>query len=266
MNRERDTDQILRHWVSEGAERAPEWAVWAALDKVELTNQRPAWRARVAELSQRLTPAVRLLGASAVVLLMVLGYVRFSDQDLGGSRPGSEFSTNDLAAIVVWEDTAPPGWTLDSLITTARDVLTIPVRSMSGADFVARAEVNGYTAGRYTDFSGRDAVFISWATLFDRVEQADAALDAYLFELGSSEGWGLGSGTAVGLGDEGFVLTGETRALMGGDRTGDPVPMQIYIWRSGNLLMAIGGWFDYDPQQLLEVALAMNSRAERALK
>jgi hypothetical protein len=41
------------------------------------------------------------------------------------------------------------------------------------------------------------------------------------------------------------------------------LPMQIYLWRTGNLLMATAGWFDFDPNELRAVARGMDGRAQR---
>ena len=70
----------------------------------------------------------------------------------------SAFATEDLVRIVVWDDTAPPAWTLDSLVTTPADVLTIPVRSVDGETWRTQGAFDQYVGGRYTVFSGE----ITW--------------------------------------------------------------------------------------------------------
>jgi hypothetical protein len=97
--------------------------------------------------------------------------------------------------------------------------------------------------------------------LFGNARQAGAAFNAYTSEMASADGWGLGTGTAVELGDQGLVFTGETFALMGSPPTEDSVPMQLYLWRVGNLLLATGGWFEYDPAQVRLIADGMDARA-----
>jgi hypothetical protein len=262
MTRDHDTDRVLHAWLEEGADRAPERFVWAALDDVPHTPQRRAWMASLDALLQRVTPAARALGIAAVVVLAVVSYLRFGGADIGGpSGTPRVFTTDDLSSIVVWEDSAPPTWTLDSLITTSGEVLTIPVRTMTRSEFAALDEVRGYLGGRYTDFSGRDAVFMSWAVLFEDGAGADAALAIYMNELGSSDGWGLGPGQPAELGDEGTVFTGETRRLMADEPSGEPVPARIYLWRIGNLVLATGGWFEYDPRELRQVAEGMDARS-----
>ena len=72
MSRERDSEFVLRNWVSEGAERAPDWAVSSALAEIDRTPQRPAWRTRLLEAERRIGPAARLLEVAAVVVLLVI--------------------------------------------------------------------------------------------------------------------------------------------------------------------------------------------------
>lgn len=259
MNREPQIDSTLRAWLSEGAERAPEWAVWGAIDEVERTAQRPAWRTRIDAVEQRLAPA-RLLAAAAAIVLLVVPFALIANLSPGVAPGDGRLAPEDLETIVVWQDTMPAGWTLDSLTTTTDDVLVIPVRTMSREQFAAQPSMTGYQAGRYTDFSAPDAVFISWATLYDLPTRADSALDAFARELAAADGWGLGPGQPIALGDGGWVFTGQTQALVAGG-AGDPVPMQIYLWRTRNVVLAAAGWFSYDPAELLGVAEGMEARA-----
>jgi hypothetical protein len=260
MNQQRDSESTVRGWVREGAERAPDWAVSAALAEIERTPQRPAWRTRLREFERRLGPTARVLGIAAVMILVVvpLALVRMATVP---PTVGRTIQPADLQTIVVWEDTMPPGWTLDNLTTNADFVAATPVRTMLEKDFLASPALDGLQGGRYTDFSGTDAVFMSWAVLFGNSRQAGAAFDAYTVELGSAAGWALGDGEAVDLGDHGLVFTGETFVLMGSTPTDDPVPMQIYLWRVGNVVLATAGWFEFDPQQLRLVADGMDARA-----
>ncbi|CAN5597369.1 hypothetical protein BH23CHL7_BH23CHL7_22280 [soil metagenome] len=258
MTTERDLDRLLSGWLAEGSDRVPEWAVWSALDAVAQTPQRRRWRRQLDETVGRLTSITRLSVVAAGLLALAVVYVAYRGGLDIGLAPRI-LTEQDLAAIVVWEDTMPSDWILDGLETNYFSVMTTPVRTMEAEEFAERAELTGYTAGRITYFTGPDSVFISWATLFETAEQSDSALDLYLFEQASPEGWGVGPATNVELGDEGYLLTGETRVLMG-DAPGDPVPMQIYLWRRSNVVLAAAGWFDYDPTQLAEVARGMDHR------
>lgn len=259
MNRDDDTDRLLHAWLDEGAMQAPERVVWAALEETERIPQRRAWVRALDGLLLRFRPAAGVLGVAAVLALAA--YLLLAGRNMGDTSPTPRVVTlEDLTSIVVWEDTAPRGWRLDNLVSNPREVLVIPIRSLSGSELDAMEEPRGYLGGRYTDFSGQDAIFISWATLFDSENDAQAALAFYLNEMAAGDAWGLGPGQPARLGDEGRVFTGETRALMGGTR-GDPVPARIYLWRVGNLLLAAGGWFEYDPQELRAVAEGMDARA-----
>ncbi|MCI0347055.1 MAG: hypothetical protein L0221_16705 [Chloroflexi bacterium] len=260
MSRERDSEFVLREWVSEGAERAPDWAVSSALAEIARTPQRRAWRTHLLDAERRLGRAARLLEVAAVVVLLVvpLALVRLATVGIQTDRT---IVLDDLASIVVWQDTMPSGWTLDSLTTTGDAVALIPVRTMPALEFLASPALDGLQGGRYTDFSGTDAVFMSWSVLFSNSRQAGVAFEAYATELESASGWGLGAGRAIDLGDQAALFTGETHALLATEPTEDLVPMQLYLWRVENVVLATAGWFEYDPDELREVADGMDARA-----
>ena len=256
-----DLDRAIGTWMETGVDRAPERFVWAAIDDVEHVRQRPAWVSVLDGALRQVAPVVRVIAVAAVLLIALGLFLAYGRQNIGEESVGPPvFATDDLTGIVVWDDTAPPGWTLDSLITTPADVLAIPVRTMDGEAWRAQGAMDDYVGGRYTDFTGEDAAFISWAIVFETAEAADGAFDLYRNELESPDGWGLGAGEAATLGDEGVLVSGDTTALTG-DGGGDPVPMQLYLWRAGNMLMATGGWFEVDADELRSVAQAMDDRA-----
>jgi hypothetical protein len=262
MNRDRETDRRLRAWLEEGADEAPEAIVWAALDDVERVPQRRAWVAALDGLLLRLRPAAGVASIAAVVMLALGAYLFFGPRNLGDISPTPPpLTLDDLPAIVLWDDTAPRGWTLDNLVSNPHEVMTIPFRSMGGTELDALEEPRGYVGGRYTDFTGPGAAYMSWAALFEDAPDAEAALATYLNEMESSDAWGLGPGQPARLGDEGMVYTGETRRFLSDIAAGDPVPTQIYLWRVGNLLLATGGWFEYEPDELRAVAEGMDARA-----
>jgi hypothetical protein len=257
-----DIDRTLRAWLEAGTDRAPERFVWSAIDDIETVPQRAPWVTTLEGAVRPLMPFARVVAVAAVVVVAVSLFLALgpaNEDQVGGPAP---FETRDLTGIVVWDDTAPPTWTLDSLITTPADVLTIPVRSMDGEAWQAQDELEEYLGGRYTDFSGDDAVYVSWAVVFRTDRAAGEAFELYRRDLASPNGWGLDSEERVALGEEALLLSGETTALMGagGDES---VPMQIYLWRTGNLLMATAGWFDFDPRELEAVAQDMDGRAQR---
>jgi hypothetical protein len=263
MNIERDSDRHLRAWAAEGVDRAPERFVWAALDEIERVPQRTAWRTRLDALASRLRPAAGILGAAAVVIVAIAVLARVVTPNLGpgGTR---HFVLADLSGILLWQDTKPSTWTLDNLVSNPHEVSVIPIRSMTGTEINNYPEPLGLVGGRYTDFSGPDGAFISWGTVFETSAQAAATLPFYEHEMQAADAWGLGPGDPITFGDGGFVYTGETTAFIGPPTGVDPIRAQIYLWRDGNLLLAIGGWFDFDPLELQVLAEGMDARADAA--
>jgi len=253
-------ERRLNDWLDEGADHAPERFVWQALDSVERTPQRRAWVTALAHLASRLGPPARVAGVAALLVLLLVGsYLVFGRGNVGQDEPTPRlYETRDLERIVVWEGTKPADWTLDSLQTS--DVTEIPARTVTPPEFLALPELQPVVAGRYTNFTGPDSALMSWSVLFETAADAQAALPIFVNEMASADGWGLGAAAPSELGDEGMVFTGETRALMAGERT-EPVPMRLYLWRRGNLLLALGGWFEYDEEQLRQVAAGMDARA-----
>ena len=266
MTLERDTDRRLRAWTTEGGiDRAPERFVWAALDQIERIPQRAAWRTRLDRITLRLRPAAGLAGVAAALLVAVFVITRVLGPNIGPGGPRA-FVIDDLPSIVLWEDTMPATWTLDNLVSNPDEVRFIPVRTMTRDEYIALGAPEGYLWGRYTDFTGPDGVFISWATLFESEAEAAAALSFYEREMSAGDGWGFGPGQPVALGDGGNVYAGPTTALVGPPTGVDPIPGQIFLWRNGNLLLAVGGWFDFDPAQLEAVAEGVDARADAAAR
>ena len=263
MNVERDTDRQLRAWAAEGIDRAPERFVWAALDEIEQIPQRTAWRTRLEGLAIRLRPAAVLVGAAAVILIAIAILARAVAPNLGVGGP-RDFVTEDLPGIVVFEDTKPRTWTLDLLDSNPREVFEIPIRSMTGDEIDAYPEPEGLLAGRSAGFTIPDGAAISWALLFETDDDAAKAMPFYEREMEADDAWGLGPGEPIGFGDGGQLFTGVTTAFTGQPTGIDPIGAQVYLWRDGNLLLAVGGYFSYDPAQLRSVAEAVAARADEA--
>ena len=264
MNVERDSERELRAWVAEGVDRAPERFVWAALDDIEQLPQRTPWRTWLDGLASRLRPVAGLATAAAVILVAVAILPRAFEPNpgTGGTR---EFVMADLPGIVLWDETKPTAWTLDNLVSNPHEILVIPIRSMTQTELDNLPDPGGYIGGRFTNFSGPAAVglFMSWGALFNSEESAAAALPFYQQEMQSSEAWGLGAGVPTDLGDDGWRYTGETSAFTL-PRSGNREPADVYLWRNGNLLLAVGGWFTFDPAEVLAAAQGMDARAEAA--
>ena len=261
MNVERDTDRQLRAWASEGIDRAPERFVWAALDEIETVSQRTAWRTRLDGLAIRLWPAAAAVGAAALILVAIAIIAQVVAPNLGVGVP-RQFETSDLPSVVLWDDTIPAAWTLDNLVSNPREVSLIPIRSMTGGEIEAHPEPEGLVAGRFVNGLGPDLAFMSWSALFESEALADAALPFYEREMEADDAWGLGPGEPILFGDRGNVFTGQTTAFLGPPTGVDAIPAQIYLWRDGNLLLAIGAFDGFDEAELRALAEAMNARAE----
>ena len=268
MNVERDSDRQLRDWVDQGVDRAPERFVWAALDDIEQVPQRPAWRTRIDRAlgtgglgMARLRPVAGLVAVAAVALV-ALTIATVMGPGVGPPPASRAFAVADLERIVLWDDTKPASWTLDNLVSNTDEVVRIPIRSLTEAEFEELQNPSGVLAGRFTNFSGPDGAYMSWGLLFRNDLDAAAALPFYQNEMSSMDGWGLGEGELVALGDEGHVFEGETTAFVGPPGSGDPLRTTIYLWRDGNLLLALGGWFDYDEDELRAIAQGIDARAD----
>jgi hypothetical protein len=265
MNPERDSDRRLRAWAREGIDRAPERFVWAALDDIERTPQRAPWRARLEGLGAGVRPFVFLAGAAALAVVALVFGASLVTPDIGPGAPRHLVPT-DLQRVLLWENSMPASWTLDDLVTNGEAVRRIPIRTLTELELREMPVPTGYLGGRYTTFSGPDAVFMSWGLVFESPADAAAVMPFYENEMSSSDGWGLGLGVLAALGDEGYVFTGETTALMGAPGEGEPVRSQLYLWRAGNAVLAMGGWFDFDAAQLLAAAEGIDARAANLSK
>jgi hypothetical protein len=87
MNRQRDVDQLLRTWLEDGLDQAPERFVWAALEQVDRAPQRGAWRVSLEGFLMRFQPAAPILGVAAVAIAAVALYVAFAGGNVGDPGP-----------------------------------------------------------------------------------------------------------------------------------------------------------------------------------
>lgn len=258
-----ELDRRLREWLEPGAEAAREAVVWEVIEQAERTPQRRRWRTAASSLSDRAGSIIRPLAVATVALLAIAILATLAARNVGQPEASPRaFMVEDLDTILVWETTKPATWHLDNLVSNPEAVLSIPARSMSEQQWLDQPAFGSLEGARYTDFTGVDAVFMSWGTVFSSVGAARDAYDVIADELGGEDGWGLGSGEAVDLGDEALVLTGATTKLVGREPT-DPVPSRMYLWRHGNVVLSVGGWFDYDEAELESVARGMDDRAQR---
>jgi hypothetical protein len=99
MNRDRNVDEVVTHWVDEGPDAAPERFVWAALDAVERTPQRGSLRIALENLPMFAKLVVPIVGAAAVLVLGILAYRQFGGVGTGdGPSPSPEATVSPSAA------------------------------------------------------------------------------------------------------------------------------------------------------------------------
>jgi hypothetical protein len=255
MNREPNFDRTLRRWLDDGADRAPERFVWAALQDVDHTDQRGARWALLEGLLMKLKPAAPILGVAAVVVLAIAMY-QFLGGNVGGPSPTPTprtFSAEDLPRIVASEDDPPNGMSF-ARSNSGPVALVVELRpggpAIDQSAFVD-ALVNYFDA---TDQADGYAGYVSWSALFETEVDAEAAYEFVVTEHESEEGWGLARDSDdPGLGDESVSYTGAAY---------DWTASHTILWRVDNLLLAAVGVEDYDAALVRAMAEAMDQRAD----
>lgn len=256
MNRDRDFDQTLKRWLDDGADRAPERYVWAALDEVDRTRQPGAWAALLEGTLMKLKPAVPILGVAAVLLVAIAAY-QFLGGNVGGPPEPTPtpraYTAEELPTIVAVRDSRPEGMIVDGT-TLGVAALVTPLHP-DGPEFDRSTMVDALMTNlNTTDLGG----FVSWGVVFDTVSSAQAAYDV-LIATHTSDGWGMEAWDSIdGLGEESASYEG---AAYGFDTA------RVHLWRIGNLLLAavavgdvaIG---DANADQLRTLAVMMNDSAE----
>ncbi|MGH2445532.1 MAG: hypothetical protein ACRDGD_05780 [Candidatus Limnocylindria bacterium] len=71
MNRQPDIDRLLRSWLDEGDDTPPERYVWAALERIQTTQQRGALWVSLEEFIMRAQPFASI---AAIVVVAVIGF------------------------------------------------------------------------------------------------------------------------------------------------------------------------------------------------
>jgi hypothetical protein len=166
----------------------------------------------------------------------------------GGPADEPLIESADLERIVLTADDAPPGMAHDEMEvgTDAADSIMITSRADQAL------ELAGFVDGRDSFFSG-DGFLLSWATVFETVEHAEAAFDLYAAEFGDPEAYGFDAAPGSGPGDEGMCDQGFVAAT-GAEES-------ICLWRLGNAVMAAGGAMT--PDEIRAIADEMIARARR---
>lgn len=166
---------------------------------------------------------------------------------LAGCGAGGTAAEPDASDIVLAADAAPPGMSFNGT-GEGESALTEVVISGRDAEFRALA---GFADGHFRTFSGDSGAVLSLALVFDDASDAGTALSLFLDELESEEGYGLDGGAAADWGDEGVCASGPVPTPIG-DET-------ICVWRSGPVVMALGGAMD--PEQYADIGAGMDRRA-----
>jgi len=260
MNRERDFDQTLRHWLEDGADQAPERFIWAALDNVGRTAQRGAWQASLEGFLMKFKSAAPYLGVAAVIVLAIAAYQVFVAPNIGNAGPSPSpsptprlFTSADLQNIVLTGANAPDSLTVDATQSGAAALL-VPLRP-GGPTIDQTAFVDALMTNLSTTETGG---YVSWSALFATAGDAAVAF-AFVSNEHGSGGWGMSrSSVGPGLGDESVTYTGAAYEIF---------PRNIvHIWRVDNLVLAavavgdvaVG---DANADRLLAIAQLMDDRA-----
>jgi hypothetical protein len=249
MNREREFDQLLRAWLDDGAEIAPERFVHDALDDIERTVQRPRWRISLEGYLMRARPAP-ILAVAAVAVLAVVAYIAFARPNVGQESPTPTpraITSQDLPALVLSANTAPEGMFVDS-ITTGASALARGLPTGSVID------ETGFLGARYVELSGPAGAVATWAALYATQLEAERATDFFAERHEAADGWGLVPLTGVEpLGDESVAYLGPAYGL--------DVDVTIYLWRVNNVVLATIGLPGTDAQLVRGIADEMNASA-----
>ena len=258
MNREPDFDQTLRDWLDEGSDRAPERFIWAALDDVERSAQRGAWRVSLEDRFVNMKPAALVLVTTAVIIGAIATYQLVVGPNVGGPGPApsqvsssqptaGRFKATDLPRIIVTAANAPEGLTVDAN-EFGEAALLVPLRP-GGAPIDQAAFVDA----RMTNINSTETGgYVSWAALFETAADAEVAFDYIVDEHGSA-GWGMArSSVYPAFGDESWSFTGAAYNLFPTNLT--------YLWRVDNLVLAAVGVGDYDPAMVWSLMDLMASR------
>lgn len=249
MTRSRDIDHLLDRWMDDGPTVVADRVIAAALTEIPTTRQRGARWAPMKELFMTMKPAAMMVGLAAVIIMGIAAYqfVSGGGPSIGGP-PVRVLTADDLPTIVLGPTDAPTGMDYDATETGA-DVLLMPiVRGDPNVEQIRNQP--GFVDARASEFSDPTSGVLSWAAIFETVEDAERSLALYVDEVMAEEGHGLGPGVPAGFGDEGSYYGGEPS-----DAT------QVYLWRVGSLVLATATFGEFDPDELRSIAEGMDDRA-----
>ena len=265
MNRRQDFDDQLRDWAEIGDERLPSRYLDAALSEIDTTAQRGTLREPLKGFLMKFQHLTPILGAVAAVVVGIALYGFLARPGPVGPAaspsPGADtptpvasptatarpFTVADLPEILLTADRNPAGWSLDNTLQERMELLLYPTRSGEAIQQMTDQR-DAFLGGLATEFTdGPDAVYICWGGVFRTEADAERAADILVADFESAEGWGLTTDSSQGpAGLEGAVYEGTTTRFLAGSPSEDAVPAHIRLWRIDNLILALGGFFDYD--------------------
>lgn len=274
MNRQTDPDALLRRWLDDGANTAPDRFVQAALQEIETTGQRRLrWNLpRRQGMTIHRYGAYAAAAAATIVLLAVgLAYVA-GPRDTGGEvpSPGATatpdlITSEQLEAISLYGGPARMGESSgfaeiagEGVVSGGEEALValLPPESVD-------IDRSGFAGARYVEFSGpllddprTRASVATYVAIFETTEDAEGAYEFLVDAHESPDGWNLTPiTTSEELGVERVQYAGPAY-----DR-GEAI---VYVWRERNAVLAAVAWDDTSPLMLIDVARRMESGIRRA--
>jgi hypothetical protein len=244
MTHDRDLDRKLARWMDDGPTVVADRVIATAMTDVHTTRQRGARWVLLKELFMTRKLMTIGIGLTAAVVVAVSAL-----QVFGGATNVSSPSvtTTDLAEIVVTNENAPEGWTVD----TTR-------RGREALDYLIRygqvdSATGGFVDARATDFCAEgQGCGTSWVALYRSEGDADEAFSVLRGEM--QVGWGLGPyAEALDFAqDEGYAYR---------NTLGNAAANHAYVWRRGNLLLGVLGVGELEGDELRPFAEEMNGRS-----
>lgn len=258
MTRSRDHDRILGRWMDDGPRAVADHVIAGAMTEIQTTRQRSARWATLSEHVMSVKHATMVLGLAATVIVGIATYLSLSG---AGQRAGDVAETQrivsatevpdawsgaDLADIVVTNENAPEGWTVEATLR-GREVLAYLIRYGE-----VTASTPGLIDARATDFCADGRVCgTSWVALYESDADAETAYSHVRDEM--QVGWGLGI-YARSLGFE------EDQGSAYRNNLGNAAASHAYLWRTGPLVLGVVALGEMDVDALRPFAEGMNAR------